>query len=383
MELSTHEQVLGLVRAYDKILIALPQNPSSDAIAAGIALASVLKSLGKDTKIASSNFQLPPTLGFLPNHQNIHTGLDANRKLVISLNLKNASVGELSYEVKGKKLNIFITPKEGGFNKEDVDAQLADYDFQLIITLDAQSLSSMGNLFEANADFFYQTPIINIDHHSANDSFGQVNLVDLVATSTSEMVLEIVQGLKPDLIDDTIATNLLTGIITKTRCFRTSSVTPKVLAAASQLIEAGAKREEIIKHLYQTRTLPTLKLWGRALARLKEDYRGQYVWTLLSRQDFEKSGAGEKDLQGVIDELIVYTPKARVILVIYEAKDGKIKGLVFSFRQVSNTELFKAHSPQGSDDFAALSFSGNDLEATEAQMKDQVGEYLKNQGYLG
>lgn len=383
METTPQEQALEAILSKERILIALSENPSPDAVASGLALTSILTGLKKNVTLASSQFVLPATLGFLPRRgTDIQSELDINRKLIVTINLNQTKVGELSYGVEGDALKIFITPKSGTFDPKDVAATSADYSHDLIITLDVQTLASLGKLFETNAEFFYHTPILNIDHHPTNESFGQINLVDLVATSTAEIVLELLKQLKPSLLDDAMATNLLTGIITKTRCFRAASVTPKVLAAASQLIEAGAKREEIIKHLYQTHSLPTLRLWGRALARLKDDWQGQFVWTLLNQQDFEKSGANEQALEGVIDELIVNMPRARIAAVLSEPKAGQIRALLICNRQLRGLEIFRGLDVTGTNDRVLINFSNTDLSTAEAAVVQRVGEYLQKQQLL-
>lgn len=383
MERTNLEQALEAIRTGARILIALPVNPSFDAVASGLALATVLKTLGKTTALVSSQFSLPPSLGFLPKKHDIDAQLDTNQKLVITVHLNQAKVEELSYGVEDDALKIFVTPKGGSFNANDVAASASGYSYDVIITLDALTLADLGTVFETNAEFFYHTPIVNIDHHPSNESFGQINVVDLVATSTAEIVLELLQQLKPGLVDDAVATNLLTGIITKTRCFRTSSVTPKSLAAASQLIEAGAQREEIIKHLYQTRSLPTLKLWGRALARLKDEFHGQLVWTTINQQDFERSGTDVKALEGVIDELIMTTPHARILAILYEATPDTVRAIVSSNRQIQAREMFRGIELAGNDEYATLTFSKATLATAEAELLKRVETHLRERGLLG
>ncbi len=382
MEPSPHEQALEVIRSRKNILIALPANPSPDAIASGQALAAVLATIGKAVTLASSGYQAPTVLNFLPKQYAVQSEFDANRKLVVSVRLNQAKLDSLSYGIEGDELKIYITPKQGTVLPDDVASSSADFNFDCIITLDVQSFVNLSTLFESNAEFFYQTPVLNIDHHATNDNFGQVNLVDLVATSTAEIVLELLQDLKPDLVDDAVATNLLTGIITKTRCFRTTSVTPKSLAAASKLIEVGAKREDIIRHLYQTHSLATLKLWGRALARLKEEYRGQFVWTMLSRTDFEKSETTETSLEGVVDELIANTPRARIVVILYESSDGSIRGLISSRQPVRNHEVFNGLSISGTDEYATVVFPGREMHESETNLRDRVAAYLNKRGLL-
>ncbi len=378
MELTLLDQAAETIKTGQRVMIALSENPSADAITAGFALAEVLEKMGKQATIASSQFQLPPHLGFLPKSRAVHPDLSKLRKFVITLDLSEKKVETLAYNVDGNTLKIFITPKDGSFGAQDVSAGPGDFEFDLAILLDVQGLAALGPLFEANAEFFYKTPIINIDHSPANDHFGQINLVDLVATSTSEIVYDLIERLDAKLLDEAIATNLLTGIITKTRCFRTPAVTPKALAAASRLIEGGAKREEIIRRLYQTKSLQALRLWGRALARIKEDLGGQFVWTLIGRADFEKTGSDETALRSVIEDLMGNTPKARIVVVLYESPTQKIHGLASSHRQVRLLELFKNAQPTGSEELANLTFDTNDLTQAEALVQKQVSQYLRD-----
>ena len=86
----------------------------------------------------------------------------------------------------------------------------------------------------------------------------------------------------------------------------------------------GAKREEIVNNLFKQRTVPILKLWGRALAGLKHDDSIGLVWSVLSREDFIKAGADPKHLPEVIDELIINSPEAKLVLLVYEQNDGHV-----------------------------------------------------------
>lgn len=382
MELTLLDQAIGAIRASQRVMIALSESPTADAITASFALADALEKLHKHPTIASSHFQMPAHLTFLPKSRQIHADVSKLRKFVISLDLTEKKVESLAYKVDGNALKIYITPKDGLFGAKDVSSALGEYEFDLIISLDIQSLANLGPLFETNAEFFYHTPNVNIDHSPANNHFGQINLVDLVSTSVSEIVYDLIDRLDPKLLDEAVATNLLTGIITKTRCFRTPAVTPKALAAASRLIEGGAKREEIIKRLYQTKSLQALRLWGRALARIQEDFDGQYVWTLINRNDFEKSGSDESALQSVIEDLMGNTPKARVVAVLYEGSDQKIHGLVSSHRQVRLLSMFKNAQPVGNSDLVALTFDAQDITEAERIVQQRVERYLRENGLI-
>jgi nanoRNase/pAp phosphatase (c-di-AMP/oligoRNAs hydrolase) len=124
--------------------------------------------------------------------------------------------------------------------------------------------------------------------------------------------------MNPKLLDEHIATSLLSGIISNTKGFQTHSVTPRSLSVASNLISAGARRDIIIKHLYQTKSLAALKLWGRALANIQSTPDGTTVWTGITREDLRLTGASPKDATGALDELMVSTPAAKALALFVE-----------------------------------------------------------------
>ncbi|HSD12180.1 MAG TPA: hypothetical protein VLC10_01360, partial [Patescibacteria group bacterium] len=138
---------------------------------------------------------------------------------------------------------------------------------------------------------------------------------------------------------------------------------PRTLDIASELVSAGAKREEIVQNLYRTRTISTLKLWGRALARLKFDPGIKMAWTLLVRQDFIHAGATEEHLPDVIDELIMNSPEAEIVGLLYEQESptepGKVAGvcaLVSTEKHADALGLLPGLKPDGTRRMARVCF---------------------------
>ncbi len=377
MERTPIRQAIDLIGKSNNIVISLPNNPSTDAVASGLALFLVLEKLDKKVKVVCSEFNLPPQHQFLPKSKEINSELTALRKFIISLDVSRTKVQELSYDISDdKKLDIYITPKDGFFEERDVKTSASTYEYDAIIVLDTPDLDGLGKIYDNNTEFFYHTPIINIDHNPANEYFGEINVIDLVATSTSEIIFEMLKELNSGM-DEYVATSLLTGIISKTKSFQTTSVTPRSLAISSHLIENGARRDDIIKNLYRTKSINTLKLWGRALARLKTELNGKIVWSLLNRQDFEKSNAKINDLEGVIDELIINTPDAEVVVILFEHQEGVIEVIVNSIKLIDGINLFKKYHPTGSKNFTKFSITNKNLVESEKEVLDIVREYYQ------
>jgi phosphoesterase RecJ-like protein len=296
------------------------------------------------------------------------------RRFVIELDASKTKVDQLTYETKNDKLLIHLAPKHGSWEEKDLNFTSSGYRYDLVICLGATDLESCAHLYHDHPDFFYHTPIINIDHAPENEHFGQLNVVDLTAVALGEVCHDLIEAIEPELIDEETATAFLAGMIAKTKSFKTRQVTPKTLQTASKLVARGARRETIVHHLYRTRSVPTLRLWGRALARLKSDPSSQTVWTLLSLQDFLHAGAEEGDLPDVIDELIASSPEAKLVVLIHETRQGGVTALVRAERPLDALALFAPLKPVGSREEVRLRFP----DQTVIQAEQAVLEALKS-----
>lgn len=321
MELTPIEQAGTLLRQSTTPLILLPAAPSTDALAAGLALLLVLEKLGKPVKIVSPNFTLPPGHDFLPKNAAVEQRLTSLRKFVITVNTSQTKLDTLSYDTQDDRAHIYLTPKQGFYEAKDVIMSSGTFSYDTIITLDLPTLEGLGPLYHDNMEFFYQTPVINIDHHSENSRYGHANVVDVVASSVSEILFELIKTIGADNIDEHVATSVLTGIISKTKAFQNQRVTPRSLSIASHLMSAGARREEIVQHLYQTKTLATLKLWGRALGRIKTENEGRLVWTMITATDLEETNTTPAEAIGAIDELLTEAAVAEITCLCIQDGD--------------------------------------------------------------
>ncbi len=327
MELSTQEQIFDRLRKANKVLIALPQNLTADAVASGLALKLFLQKMQKDVDLASSGSRAE-NLRFLPASDSIKTDITAGKSLVVSLDILQKKLEELSYQTTEDKVNIYLKSKDEAFVPADVSFFSEKFPVDVIVTLDAPSLESLGNLFHDHADLFYETPKINIDHKAGNDLYGAINLVDVTATSVAEILAGLLERFEQNLLDEDIATALLTGIITKTNSFQHALTTPESFMKASRLVGFGGRQQEIIKNIYKTKSLPLLKLWGRVLARLKTQEDLSLVYSVISRTDFEKSESSEAEVILALKELLENIGGYKLAVILFEANSGGIGGLL-------------------------------------------------------
>ncbi|HWQ99845.1 MAG TPA: DHH family phosphoesterase [Candidatus Methylomirabilis sp.] len=323
MALTATQQAQELITRSKRILIATRDHAPTDALAAAVACGLYLKKQGKQVDIVVPGFESKKAPSFLRGTNDVRGKMGAMRAFHVTLDVSKTPLGELMYDVKDGKLEITVVPKEKEWMPSDVTFKNGEDRYDLVIALDCPDQASLGSLAREHAEFLYRTHVVNIDCSSTNEHWGQVNLVDLNAVSTTEVLFNLLESWNRNLIDEDLATALLAGMIARTRSFKTANVTPKTLATSSALIAMGARREEIVNGLWRTRSVATLKLWGRALARLEQDRDTGFVWTVLSHQDFIAAGADATALEDVIDELIGYAPEAKTIALIYEPNAGR------------------------------------------------------------
>jgi bifunctional oligoribonuclease and PAP phosphatase NrnA len=143
---------------------------------------------------------------------------------------------------------------------------------------------------------------VNIDHHHDNPRFGDVNLVAADASSTGEVLADVLRELGVALTPE-IAEALYIALVTDTGRFQYANTTPKALRLAADLVEAGADVHRVFQGVYENVQFAKLKLLARALERAQVLEGGEIVVSHLLRGDFEAVGASEPYSEGIIDVL--------------------------------------------------------------------------------
>ena len=379
MNASQTQEFKNILDQSNNVLIAFKKNwmtggqPAGvDAVASSLALKHALLKLQKPAEIAADGFTPPAHINFLDTEIPIQSAAPAIRRLTINVDLARGKVSDLSYDIKDGKLKIFLTPDNGMLCPGDITSENSDFKHDLIITIDSHNLNSLGGLYSGASELFFAQPIINIDHNNNNEHFGQLNMVDFSASSNAEIIFEILESMDKNLFDEKISTLLLAGIISKTHGFKLATVTPKTLGIASKLIAMGAKREEIVHNFYRTREIPTLKLWGRALARLKAEKSKKLVWSILTKADFIQSGAEANVLSDVIQELIATSPEAETVVLLYENIDSRLCGIISSIRGQKAEELGSLFGASGTPEMTQFCLTGKNLIEAEREVIDAI-----------
>lgn len=326
MALNQRQQVYELIEKHNNVLILLPFITDGDAVGAGLPLASALKKLSKNVTVVCGG-QIPNQYNFLAGIDIIKKDITGTRDLIVSVNKKEHPIRELRYDEEGDFLNIYFTPAGEILDPQGIEIKQGTFQYDILIVLNCSDLEELGSLYEKNTELFFDVPIVNIDHHPSNEQFGEVNLVEITAASTSEIVYHLIEEWGKDLLDDHNATQLLTGIISSTNSFRRNNTTPRSFSVAAALIGKKANHQEIVRYLYKTKPLEILQLWGRMMARLKHDEECKILWSLISKEDFAVTNTTPQSLARTLDELVLNVPyDTNAIMILYQTSEESFTG---------------------------------------------------------
>lgn len=169
--------------------------------------------------------------------------------------------------------------------------------------------------------------LICIDHHASNNYYGDFNYIDINASSTCELVYNLLVRYKHikniDLIDSEIATALYTGLVTDTGNFSYSSTHASSFEMAKELILKGAKRDLIIQSVFQSNPYNYYKLLGEALNTL-DIVNNKVAIMYVTKEMLKNNTISFNDVDGITS----YTRDiegVEVGILLKEKKENEVK----------------------------------------------------------
>ncbi|MGB6606612.1 MAG: bifunctional oligoribonuclease/PAP phosphatase NrnA [Atribacterota bacterium] len=287
--MNSFDEISKILQKNNNFLITSHINLDGDGIGSELALYSILKKLKKKPTILNQG-KLPKVYDFLPGVNKVQYLLEGNY-----IDTKSIDVG---------------------------------------IALDCSNVKRMGKTYEI---FKNIKTIINIDHHTSNENFGDLNYVDSSVSSVGEIIYKLIKFINIDLLDEDISTCLFTSILTDTGSFRYSNVSSKTFKIASDLTSFGIKPHLIAANIYNRNTYPGLKLLGEALSTLEVADSNYVSWLTITRKMLNNTKANDEEIEGIID-VATTLDNTEVSILFRETKDNKIK---ISFRSKGNFDVNK------------------------------------------
>lgn len=227
--------IAGILKKKSSIAIMSHVMPDGDSIGSMLTLFNVLKSLGKKVDVYSSD-AAPETFSFLPGYDFIKYCDD-----------------------------------------------ITDDIYEVTAVLDCGSLERTGKCSKIAEK---SGVTINIDHHGTNSLFADLNLVDTNASSTGELIYQIIKLMGVDISKDEGAC-LYTAILTDTGGFRYSNTTSMTHEITGDLINTGIDFGRIHELIYNNYKYQDIKLMGRVLSNIELICNGRASYIQLLKNDIK------------------------------------------------------------------------------------------------
>lgn len=242
------QQIVESIKGNSNILVTVSTNPSVDELSAALALTIILNNMDKRASAVFSG-TIPPAISFLEPDKTFESSADSLRDFIIALNKEKAD--HLRYKVEGEVVKIFITPYKTTLSEKDLEFSQGDYNVELVLALGVRDQDHLDKALEAHGKILHDATVVTLTAGTEKSSLGSVDWHDGDASSLSEMVVGLADNLKGNdpILDQQIATALLTGIVSATDRFSNNRTTSKAMTMAAQLMAAGANQQLIAAKL--------------------------------------------------------------------------------------------------------------------------------------
>ncbi len=221
-----------------KILLALPPQPSFDKVASALSLFLSLQTSGKTVFVVCPS---PMTVEY--NHL---VGVDKitdkveGSDLIISFNYPAEQIEKVSYNDDNNQPNLVIQVKPGAPKLSEKLARFSysGADVDLIFSFGIKDPNRLSQYFSNSSP-----AIVYLDTDPNVSPYGQINIIDPQSSSFSEIVLGIISGLGLPLEIDT-AQNILSGIWNQTNSLTSPKVSADTYESVAICLRLGALKPQ-------------------------------------------------------------------------------------------------------------------------------------------
>ncbi|MDY6352481.1 MAG: bifunctional oligoribonuclease/PAP phosphatase NrnA [Lachnospiraceae bacterium] len=245
--------------------------------------------------------------------------------------------------------------------------------FDLFICCDCGDLGRLG---DSSVYFSNAKKTICIDHHETNGAFADVNYVFPEASSTCELVGQIIDR---ERIDKKTAECLYTGMVTDTGLFQYNCTHSSTMEFAGFLMDKGIDFSYIVDHVFFTKSIKQLQMLGVGITNSKTYLDGRIIASYVTADQMKKYDAAPKNMEGVVSTLRS-VEGVELAFFMYPTEDGSYKvSSRSSTDRVDLSALALQYGGGGHKRAAGFSMDGTDPVLMIDELIDQVRPFFKEE----
>lgn len=241
------QQLVDKLKGSNNVLVTVGRNPSVDQLSALLGLTLFLNKQGKHAAAVFSG-EVPSTLEFLQPEATIEKNTDSLRDFIIALDKSKAD--KLRYKVEDDVVRIFITPYKTSISQDDFEFSQGDFNVDVVVAIGVSQQEDLDEAIIAHGRILHDATVTSINT-AGEGGIGIINWHKPDASSLSEIITDLVQTLAKGLLDEQIATALLTGIVAETDRFSNEKTTAETMSASAALMAAGANQQLVASKLQE------------------------------------------------------------------------------------------------------------------------------------
>lgn len=204
------------------------------------------------------------------------------------------------------------------YSKEIMQTPQEDKVYDLFIVQDCGDAGRLGDFYPM---YEKAKRTVCIDHHVSNASFADENYIFPEASSTSELIAELMDREK---ITKEIAECIYVGIVHDTGVFQYSCTSAKTMEIAGFLMERGIDYSKIVDETFYTKTFEQNQILGQALLKSQLFLDGKVIASVITNQEMEQFHVLPKHLDGIVNQLRV-TKDVEIAVFLYQTGSNSFK----------------------------------------------------------
>ncbi len=261
----------------------------------------------------------------------------------------------LSKTLKKADIKVFLEKPRDIFNcisgiNEIKDATKSRQKFDVFIALDCNE-ERLGDSVPIFRDALKK---INIDHHISNTGCGDVNYIFPQASSTSELIFDLMDE---SYLDKEIAKAIYIGIIHDTGVFQYSNTSEKTLQIAAKLISFDFDFPKLIDETFYEKTYIQNQILGRALLESVLFMNKTCIVSAIDKKTMEFYNVVPADLDGIVNQLR-YTKGVECAIFLYESDFQQYKVSMRSGGEIDVSKIAQYFGGGGHVRAAGCSMNG-------------------------
>lgn len=199
--------------------------------------------------------------------------------------------------------------------------------------------------------------LINIDHHSTSQLFGNINWIDSTASAVGEMIYNLCKAIGGRVTRE-IAECVYTALLTDTGSFHYSNTTERTFKVASELIRAGVKPAKLAESIYNSYPWSRVELLGKVMSSVCRDETGRVAFLLQTQQMLESSNATEEDAENFVN-IPLTAEEVEAVVMLKESEAGIYRASLRSKGDVNVVRIAEKFGGGGHKNAAGCTLYGD------------------------